>query len=207
MLADLLAVDLAGEPCAVVALSEGGVMVGAQIALRLHAFLSLLLVEPIDLPNEPDPIGTIAETGDFSYNSLFSAGQIEELMGDYRGVVEDEKRTGLVRMHRLLGEGSGIRRDLLHQKHVILVSDGFSTGYSLDIALEVFKPIVYRQLIIATPIASTSAVDRMHVMGDAIYCLSVADNYLDTEHYYDHHDVPDRADVVRIVEEIQEKWR
>jgi putative phosphoribosyl transferase len=207
MLADLLVKDLAGKPCAVVALSEGGVVIGAQIALRLRAVLTMLLVEPIDLPNEPDPIGSISETGDFSYNSLYSAGQIEELMGDYRVVVEDEKRTGLVRMHQLLGAGTGIRRDLLHNKHVILVSDGFSTGFSIDIALEVFKPILFKELIIATPIASVEAVDRMHIKGDRIYCLSVADLFLDTEHYYDHHDVPSRADVVKIVQEVQDQWR
>ena len=206
----LLAEDIAklytNKPCAIVALSEGGVVVGAQIALKLHSVLSLLLVEPIELPNEPDPIGSISEKGDFTYNSMYSAGQIEELMGDYRGIVEDEKRTNLSRMHQLLGEGSGIRRELLHDKHVFLVSDGLSTGYSLDIALEFLKPQRIKELIIATPIASPEAVDRMHVLSDRIYCLSVADSYLDTEHYYDKHDIPAREDVVRIVQEIMKIW-
>jgi putative phosphoribosyl transferase len=206
LLAEEIVKDYADKPCAVVALSEGGVVVGAQIALKLHAVLSLLLAEPIDLPNEPDPIGTVSETGDFAYNSMYSAGQIEELMGDYRGIVEDEKRTNLSHIHRLLGEGSGIRRELLHDKYVILVSDGFSTGYSLDIAMEFLKPQLIKELIIVTPVASPAAVDRMHILGDKIYCLSVADSYLDTEHYYDKHDIPQREDVVRIVEEVMQAW-
>lgn len=205
-MADEIAKRYAGLPCAVVALSEGGVMVGAHIALKLQCVLTLLLAEPIDLPNIPDPIGTINEKGDFAYNAMYSVGQIEELMSDYRGIVEDEKRVNLAHMHRLLGEGDGIRRDLLRDRHIILVSDGFSTGYSLDIALQFFKPLKVKELVIATPVSSPEAVDRMHLAGDKIYCLSVADTYLDTEHYYEHHDIPQREDVVRIVQEIMDHW-
>jgi putative phosphoribosyl transferase len=207
LLAEEIAKDYAGKPCAIVALSEGGVVVGAQIALKLHAVLTLLLVEPIDLPNEPEPIASISETGNFSYNSLYSAGQIEELMSEFRGVVEDEKRTQLSHMHQLLGAGSGIRKDLLHDKNVILVSDGFSTGYSLDIAMEFLKPQIIRDLVIVAPVASPTAIDRMHVLGGKTYCLNMANTYLDTEHYYANHDVPEREEVVKIVEEIMQAWR
>lgn len=206
LLAQEIVKNYAGKPCAVVALSEGGVVVGAQIALKLQCVLTMLLAEPIDLPNIPDPIGTISEKGDFAYNAMYSVGQIEELLGDYRGFVEDEKRVNLSQLHRLLGEGSGIRRDLLRNRHVIVVSDGFRTGYSLDIALEFFKPLKVKELIIATPVSSPEAVDRMHIAGDKIYCLSVADTYLDTEHYYDRHDIPEREVVVRIVQEVMDHW-
>jgi putative phosphoribosyl transferase len=207
MLATILAKDYAGQPCAVVALSEGGVMVAAHIAIKLKAVLGLLLVEMIKLPAEIDPIGAISEKGNFIYNNFYSAGQIEELMMDFRGYVEDQKRTSLSGIHSLLGRSSGLRADLLHDKHIILVSDGLNSGFSLEIALEFLKPIVYRDIIVATPIASPEAVDRMHVLADKIYCLSVVDNYLATEHYYEHKDVPKREDVVKIVEEVMEQWQ
>lgn len=207
LLADELVKDYAGLPCAIVALSEGAVMVGAQLALKLQAVLCLLLVEPIKLANEPDPIGSISETGAFAYNSAYSAGQVEELMSDYRGQVDDDKRVALSHMHQALGKGSGIRRELLHEKYVILVSDGLSTGYSLDIAMVFLKPIKIKGLIVATPIASPAAVDRMHVLSDKIYCLSVANSYLETSHYYTTDDVPKREDVIKIVEEVMEAWQ
>ena len=207
LLAEEIYKDYAGKPCAVVALSEGGVIVGAQIALKLNCVLTMLLVETIDLPNEPDPIGSVTETGSFTYNSMYSAGQVEELMSDYRGVVEDEKRVSVGQIHRLLGESRGIRPRLLSGKNIFVVADGFSTGYSLDIALDFLKPLKYQSLIVATPVSSPAAVDRMHVLSDKIYCLNVADSYLDTEHYYDRHDIPRREDVVRIVEEAMEHWR
>lgn len=207
MLAELLAKDYAGKPCAVIALSEGGVMIGAQLALRLHALLGLLLVESITLPAELDPIGAINEKGDFTYNSAWSAGQVEELMMDYRGYLEDRKREGLTRMHTMLGSGSGLRTELLNDKHILLATDGLNNGFSLDIAKEFLKPVKYKELAIVTPIASPEAVDKMHVIGDKIYCLSVADNYLATDHYYERHDVPAREDVVKVMEEIMEQWR
>lgn len=207
MLAGLLEHDYKDQPCAVVALSEGGVMVAAQIALKLKAMLGLLLVEMISLPAEMDPIGAISERGDFTYNHLYSAGQIEELMMDYRGYMEDQKRTHLTNMHSLLGRSSGLRTELLQHKHILLVSDGLNSGFSLEIAMEFLKPVVHRDLVVVTPIASPEAVDRMHVLADKIYCLSVVDNYLATEHYYERKDVPKRDDVVKIVEEIMEQWQ
>lgn len=207
MLANILADDFADKPCAVVALSEGGVMVAAQVALRLKAVLGLLLVESIELPAELAPIGAINEKGSFTFNNEYSAGQIEELMMDYRGYVEDQKREHLTSIHKLLGRSKGIRPELLKNKHILLVSDGLNSGFSLEIAMEFLKPIVYRQLVVVTPIASPEAVDRMHVLADKIYCLSVVDNYISTDHYYELHDVPERDDVVKVVEEIMERWQ
>jgi putative phosphoribosyl transferase len=206
LLAEDIVKDYAGKPCAVVALTEGGVIVGAQIALKLKSVLTLLLSESIELPNEPDAIGTVSETGDFTYNSMYTPGQIEELMSEFRGTVEDKKRTSLSHIHQLLGEGTGISRKLLQDRHIILVSDGLSTGYSLDIAMEFLKPQKIKELIIATPVASPEAVDRMHLLGDKIYCLNVANTYLATEHYYDVHDIPAHEDVVKIVEEVMRAW-
>lgn len=206
-LADLLAKEYEGKRCSVVALSEGAVMVGVQVAKRLECVLSLLLVEPIELPGEIDPIGSISENGTFSYSKMYAPGEIEELLFDYRGFVEDEKRTKLSELHRLVGAGNNMRLELLRNKHVILIGDGFSTGYSLDIAVEVLKPVAMRSLSAAAPIMSPTAVDRIRVLTDRIFYLDVAQNYLATDHYYDTNDVPSRDDIVRIVQEMVEHWQ
>lgn len=207
LLADNIATDYSGKSCSVIALSEGGVVVGLQIAQKLECMLSLLLVEPIELPGEIDPIGSISENGTFAYSNMYAPGQIEELMYDYRGTVEDEKRTKLSKLHRLVGAGNNMRLELLRQKHIILVADGFKTGYSLDIALEVLKPVAIRSVSAAAPIVSPDAVDRMRVLCDRTFYLSVAQNYLATDHYYDDDDVPSRQDVIKIVQEMVDTWQ
>ena len=207
LLAEQIAKRYKGEPCAVVTLSDGSVMVGAQIALKLHALVCMLIVQPIELPREGTPIGGIAEDGSFAYNRLYSPGEIEELLAEYRGYIEEEKENRLGEIHRLLGAGGLIRKDLLQDKVVILVSDGLSSGFSLDVAAEFLKTVRIKRLVIAAPLASVPAVDRMHVLADEIFCLNVVPDYITTDHYYDTRDVPSHDTIVKTIEEIMHRWR
>lgn len=207
LLAEQIAKKHTGESCAVIGLSDGSVMVGAQVALKLHALLSMMLVEPIELPREGLPLGGISEDGSFAYNGLYSPGEIEELVSEYRSYIEEEKETKLSQMHRLLGAGGLIRKDLLVGKTIILISDGLSSGFSLDVAAAFLKTINYKKLIIATPLASVPAVDRMHILGDEIYCLTVVQDFITTDHYYDTRDVPPHDMIVKTIEQIQEHWK
>jgi putative phosphoribosyl transferase len=207
MLAGQITKRHSGEGYAVIALSDGSVMVGAQIALQLHAFLCMLLVEPVVLPREGQPIGGISEDGSFAFNGLYSPGEIEELVGEYHSYIEEEKQSKLSEMHRLLGGGGLIRKDVLEDKVIILVSDGLSSGFSLDVAAEFLKTIKYKKLVIATPCASVPAVDRMHILGDEIYCLTVIQDYITTDHYYNLNDVPPHDTIVKTIEEIVSHWK
>jgi putative phosphoribosyl transferase len=206
-LATLISQKYKGQQCAVVGLSDGGVMVGAQIALQLGCVLTMLLSDTIELPRENTAIAGISQDGSVSYNAAFSPGQIEDFMGEYRGFIEQEKLTKLHEMHRLVGKGGLIRKDLLREHVVILVSDGLSNGFSLDIAAEFLKPIHTKRLIVATPLASVQAVDRMHILADEIFCLSVIEEYITTDHYYDTQDVPSHELVVKTIEEVVSHWK
>lgn len=206
MLADQIVEKHTGEGYAVVGLSDGSIMVGAQIALRLHELLCMLLVEPIELPREGIPVGGIADDGSFAYNGLYSPGEIEELVGEYRVYIEEEKGAKLSAAHRLLGAGGLIRKDLLKDKVIILVSDGLSNGFSLDVAAEFLKTVRYKKLIIATPLASVPAVDRMHDLGDEIFCLTVVQDFITTDHYYDTRDVPPHDIIVKTIEQLMDHW-
>jgi predicted phosphoribosyltransferase len=196
-----------GQQCAVVALSDGGVMVGSQIAVQLKCVLTMLLSEPIVLPREPDAIAGINQDGSFSYNSAYSPGELEDLIGEYHSLIEQEKMQQMQNMQRLLGHGGLIRKDLLRNHTVILVADGLSNGFSLDIAAEFLKPIKIKKLIVATPLASVKAVDRMHILADEIFCLSVVEDYINTDHYYDTQDIPSHDKIVKTIEQIVSHWR
>jgi len=207
-LAEQIAKKYAGKPCAVVGLNDGGVMVGAQIAMSLHCVLTMLLSAEINLPREPDPVAGISQDGSFSYNEKYSGGELDDLMSEYHGLIEQEKLERIQEMHRLVGHGGAlIRKDLLRDHTVILVSDGLSSGFSLDIAAEFLKPISIARLVVATPLASVPAVDRMHILADEIYCLSVVEDYITTDHYYDTQDVPSHDLVVKTVDQIVSHWK
>lgn len=204
-LAEQIAPKYQDKPCAVVALSDGGVMVGAQVALQLKCVLTLLLTEPIELPRE-GVIGGITHGGAFSYNHAYSPGEIEEFVSEYYHLIEQEKMQKMQDMQLSTGRGSLIRKDLLKEHNVILVSDGLSSGFSLDLAVEFLKPVSTSRLIVAVPLASVKAVDRMHVLTDEIFCLSVVEDYISTDHYFDIQDVPPHDLVIHTIEKIVANW-
>jgi predicted phosphoribosyltransferase len=190
----------------VVALSPGAVIIGAQIAMRLHSALAMLMTENITLPGETEPLAAITSENTFTYNNKFSTGELEELHAEFLGLIEGQRLEKLHKLHALLGHGGEIHRELLQRHTVILVSDGLNTGLSLDLAHDYFKPIKIDKLIIVTPIASVSAVDKMHLVGDEIVCLSVLENYIETNHYYDDNTIPPMEDLIKIITTNPVHW-
>ena len=207
MLGAQLAKKYRYENCAVVALNDGGVMVGAQIASQLHCVLMLLLSSEINLPLEPEAIAGITAGGELAYNQRYSQGETDELVGEYFGLIEQEKLRQMHDMNSLLGDGGVIDKNLLKGHNVIVVSDGLKSGFPLDLAAEFLKPISIDRFIVATPLASVKAVDRMHIVTDEIYCLSVIEDFISVDHYYDKQDVPDHAAVLKIIKQIISSWR
>lgn len=195
------------ENTIVVALTDGGVQVGQQIAAQLHCALTMLLIEDIDVPGENATMGTLNQSGRFTYNGMFSAGEIEDYYSEFHGYLEDQKREKMGEMNRLLGAGGIVNAEMLREHNVILVADGLATGASLDAAADFLKPLRVNKLIVAIPIASVEAVDRMHMLADELHVLSVTDNYLDTNHYYDLNDVPTHEETVAALNEIVLNWR
>lgn len=194
------------ENCAIVALSEGGIIIGLEIAKRLHASLFYLATEDINLPGEPDPLAVMSSGGTFTYNNSFSTGQLEEFTVDYRQLVDQERLEKFHKLNRLVGKDGVIKTPLLKRHTVILVSDGFKTGLSLDVAADFMKYIVVKKLIVATPISSVQAVDRMHLVADEIYCLGVTDSYFDTNHYYEDNNLPAHQTAMEMMKNIVLNW-
>jgi putative phosphoribosyl transferase len=207
MLANRLLPKYRYENCAVVALSDGGVVVGAQIATALHCVLSLLLSENITLPRELEAVAGISQDGSVSYNNSYSPGELDELIGEYFQYIEQEKLEKMHELNHLMGSGSTVDKRLLAGRNVILVTDGLSSGFAIDLAAAFLKTIPIEKMIVATPLASVQAVDRLHITADEIYCLSVVENYISTEHYYDQHDIPSHDKLVHIIERVILNWK
>ncbi|MFA5004251.1 MAG: phosphoribosyltransferase family protein [Candidatus Saccharimonadales bacterium] len=207
MLAKELVPKYRFEDCAIVALSDGGVMVGAQIAVKLHCVLTMLLTAPIFLPQESEVLAEIDQQGTVTYNDMLSTGELEEIKADYFSYIEQQKLEKKFEMNRLLGAGGLISEDLLRERNVILVSDGFNNGLSLEAAADFLKPIHIKRLIVATPFATVPAVDRMHVLADEIYCINVMEELISIDHYYDTQDVPSHDQVIKTIEQIILNWK
>lgn len=192
---------------AVVALSEGSTIVGAQIAMALHSSMVLLLTENIFLPGEIEAIASLSSAGTFTYNNMFSPGQLEDLIGEYHQYIEEKRLQSRHHLNILIGHDGEININRLRHHVVILVSDGLINGMSLDIAQDFFKTISIKKLVIATPNASVNAVDKMHLVGDEIHCMGVLENYISIDHYFDDNTIPSMDDLFRMMKHISLEWK
>ncbi len=195
------------ENCAVVALSDGGVQVGEQIASELHCILTMLLIEEIPVPGENINFGGVSQNGNFTYDSNFSEGEAEEYTGEFHGYLEEQKREAFQRMNRLLGEGGVIDNDMLRDHTVILVSDGLESTSSIDVAMDFLKPIRMNRLVIATPLATVPVVDRLHIVADELHILDVKENFMGVNHYYETNDVPSHEETIAKINQIILNWK
>jgi putative phosphoribosyl transferase len=207
MLATRLEPKYRYENCTVVALNDGGVVVGAQIAAQLHCALGMILMSEITLPRETAGIGSISSTGGFTYNDDYSTGEIEEMESEFRGYIEEQKLTKLHEMNALLGGSGLMRKDLLAGHTIILVADGLRGGAMLAAAELFLKPVKIERLIVAIPLADVQALDKIHIMADEIQCLSVVDDTFELNHYYEDNDMPDHETVVKTIKNIILHWK
>lgn len=195
------------ENCAVVALSTGGVVVGEQIAAQLHCILTMLVTEEIEVPGESVSIGAVSQAGNFTYNSEFTSGEINEYASEFHGYLDDQKRQAFSRINRLVGDGGIISQDMLRDRVVILVSDGFADAAIVSVALDFLKPIRTQKLVIVAPVATVPVVDKLHVIADELHILDVKENFMGTDHYYTDNVVPTREEAVAKINQIILNWR
>jgi predicted phosphoribosyltransferase len=207
MLASRLADKYRYENCAVVALDDGGAIIGAEISGRLHCALSITISQEIDLPREPWAVGGIAPDGQFVYNPQYSKADLDEIADENRGFIEEQKINKFHDINDIIGEAGIVDRDALDGQNIILTSEGLADSFKLDLIMTFLKTVKYEKIIVATPIASVKVVDWMHVHADDIYCLSVVEEFTDTNHYYDLQDVPDHETILKIVNQNILNWQ
>jgi len=195
------------ENCAVVAMSDGAVLVGEQVAAKLHAPLMLLLMEDIDVPGESLSFGGVSQRGNFTVNSMFSTGEVEEYTSEFHGYLDEQKREKFQKINRLLGDGGVISEEMLRDRVVILVADGVDSGAAFDVAMDFLKPIRTIKIVAVTPVASVPAVDKLHMQADEIHILDVKENYMGTDHYYENNEIPAHADTIAKINQMILNWK
>lgn len=207
LIADVLEPKYRYEDCAVLALGDGSVVVGAEIAKRLHCVINMLLCSAIQLPREYDTLATIDNFGSVTFNDMYSPGELEEIQGEYFNYLEQQKLEKLFEMNKLLGDGGVLDSSQLRNRTVIVVSDGLNNGMSMHAAAQFLKPIKIKKMIMVSPFASVTAVDQMHVLADEIVCLNVLEDIISIDHYYDENTLPKHEEIVRILESIVLQWK
>jgi predicted phosphoribosyltransferase len=88
-----------------------------------------------------------------------------------------------------------------------LVADGIDNGAAVDVAMDFLKPIRTERIVVATPVASIPAVDKLHMSADEIHILDVKENYMGTNHYYADNTVPSHEETIAKINQIVLSWK
>jgi putative phosphoribosyl transferase len=170
LLAERLA-PLAAEHPIVVALARGGLPVATEVASALGAPLEVLVVRKLGAPHNPEyGIGAIAEEGTLVVDTEAVAGlgisriQLEAIIE--RESSELRRRVEVYRDGRPRLEMEG--------RTVIVVDDGVATGVTDTAALRAVRKLDPRRTVLAVPVSSHEAAERLAAEADDLVCLELS---------------------------------
>ncbi len=181
----------------VLGLPRGGVVVAAAVSRMLHQPLDVLVVRKIGHPwyrefavgalAEPDVV--ILDEDSLRRNPVGRA-QLDE-------VIAEETR----RLRQYQAEFHRRVRPGLSGKRVVLVDDGLATGATMEAAVRAARRQEASRVIVAVPVASTHAVQRLEVLADAVKALLVDDDFRAVGQYYAEFSQTSDAEVLALLRE------
>lgn len=169
-------------PAVVLGLPRGGVPVAEEVARVLGAPLDLIVVRKIGLPAQPEfAIGAIAAGGIVVREpqalppAVISSFQFEELV--------QRERLELARREQLYRPGKGPLN--LAGNTAVLIDDGIATGATMIAAAGAARAAKAESIIVAAPVASREAVDRLRSKADELVILQTPATFLAVGEWYE----------------------
>lgn len=181
-LAEALA-DLAGQQDVVVcALPRGGVPVAFEVAERLGAGLEVVVVRKLGVPGHEElAMGALASGGVVVRDQEVIEGlAIDE--ATFERVIEREMEELHRRERSLVGEPATTSRA---GKTVLVIDDGLATGSTARAAVEALRSEGPARIIVAAPVASREAQQRLEAVADEVRCLLIPDELTSIGGWYD----------------------
>jgi|SRR3954471_7744118 putative phosphoribosyl transferase len=180
---------------AILGLPRGGVVVAAEVARALDLPLDVVVVRKIGHPLHREfAVGALAE-GDVVVLDDRIAAKNMLLRTDLDHIIQEEKDRLASYQERFHQDGF---RDL-HGKDVILVDDGLATGATTEAAALSARKRGAHQIIIAAPVASENAVQRLSKVADSVQVLLVDPAFDAVGRYYDVFDQTSDEEVLQLL--------
>ncbi|MBA7674095.1 putative phosphoribosyl transferase [subsurface metagenome] len=185
-LAEQLA-EYKGQPVVILAIPNGGVPVGLEVALALPAVLDLVISRKIPLPLTPEAgFGAVADDGTVFLNEeLVNRYGLNQQQIDYQ---INQVRAD-IRQRRLLYQKDK-PPTVVSGKTVIIIDDGLASGFTMLATVASVCRRRPREIVVAVPVSSATALEQVEKVADKVVTLAtgsmlrfaIADFY---EHWYD----------------------
>jgi len=190
-----------GQSVVVLAIPNGGVPVGLEVALVLEADLDLVISRKIPLPLTPEAgFGAVADDGTVILNEEvvkevgLSSHQVNYQINQVRA--EIRQRSLLYRKDRPVTVVSG--------KTVIITDDGLASGFTMMAAVESVRPRRPKEIVVAVPVTSPAALEQVRKVADKVVILAKGSmpKFYIADFYRSWHDLSDN-EVIQCLKE----WR
>jgi putative phosphoribosyl transferase len=169
-----------GADTVIYGIARGGVIVAKRVAEGLGSPLDVVIVRKIGHPQAPEyAIAVVTESGELVTNQDEVA-RVDPDWFENAGAVgkaEAIRRRKLYRASGLRPSASG--------KTAILVDDGMATGLTTEAAVLEVRRGSPRQLVVAVPVASHEAVERLRKVADEVVILDSPAHFMNAvgSHY------------------------
>jgi len=157
------------ENTIVLGLPRGGVPVAYEVATSLDLPLDVMVVRKLGLPWQPElAMGAIAGGGALVRNE-----EVMRHLGDRTDAFEAVRVKEQRELERRERDYRGDRPPLdLRDRTGILVDDGLATGATMEAAVRSLQALGARHVVVAVPVASPEARDRIAAVADEVVCLA-----------------------------------
>ncbi len=186
-----------GDPHAIVlALPRGGVPVGYAVAQSLGLPLDVLVVRKLGLPMQPElAMGAVASGGALVLNE-----DVLRYLPSGGDALERVKARELAELARREQAYRGARPALdLHGRTGILVDDGLATGATMDAAVQALRNLRAGRIVVAVPVASPEARERVAQHADEVVCLQTPAFFSAVGQWYENFDQTSDDEVRRLL--------
>ena len=172
---------LVERPCVIAAIPRGGVAVALPIAERLAVPLTVSYARRLTDARAPEvAFGALDEDGealiDHATVAALGLGAADIERARLRVAAEIQRRIRLYRVPLLAR--------LVPGAAVVLVDDGLATGLTMQAAVAYARRHGAREVIVAVPCASASAVRVIGDIADHVVSLVVDEEFKAVGHYY-----------------------
>ena len=165
----------------VLSIPRGGVVVAAEVARILKLPLDIIITRKIGAPNQPElALGAIDPDGETVWE--------KKLLSDLRLKIDDLREEIQAEWEELKRREDLYRRGKksleLKNKIVILVDDGIATGSTILAAINFLKRHKAKKIVLAVPVASREAAERLTREVDEAVILETPDFFQAVGQFY-----------------------
>ena len=187
------------EKGVILAVPRGGVPIGYYLAKYLDFPLDLLMTKKLGHPgNEEFAIGAVSLEGSI----------IEETTGVPEQYIREETRRIREQLKERYIKFMGNKEPVdIKGKIIIVVDDGVATGRTILSTIKILRNKEPRKIVVAVPVASEEAADRIREVVDDFICLHTPYPFYGVGRFYADFTQVEDEDVLLLLNELNTRGK